>query len=463
MVVLRSGSNTFDQNPDYEEKNGKPSLSQKTKMHSISSKQVQWITFISLVIDLLGFTVILPLFPAILQYYSKHDSSGLYSLLQNSIRSFQDLLNVPEEFNSVLFGGVLGSLFSFLQFLSSPIFGALSDVYGRKPIIIFSLIGISVSYGLWFIASNFVIFVLARIIGGLCKGNVSLSYSVMTDILDPQSRSKGMALIGVAFSIGFIIGPVVGVGFSKWGTSGWFAASAFYAFSLSLVNILFCSYYFQETLPKNKRLETLKTGFEEVSGFINPLRLFGFNAVHSLGSTERQKLRYLGKIYFFFLFVYSGLEFTVTFVTHYNHDFDSMAQGKMFMYLGIIMAVVQGGFVRRIKDGQEQKMCLISFGIMIPSFCIIGVSSSKTVLYIGLTLYAVGSSLMVPCLTALASQLGPVSQKGTILGIWRSLGALARASGPVVACFGFWSLGSGWSYSIGGCLLIIPLIMTRKL
>ncbi|KAB7505361.1 Tetracycline resistance protein, class C, partial [Armadillidium nasatum] len=209
MVVLRSGSSTFNQNADYEEKNGKHSL-----------------------------------------YYSKHDSSGLYSLLQNSIRSFQGLLNVPEEFNSVLFGGVLGSLFSFLQFLSSPIFGALSDVYGRKPIIIFSLIGISVSYGLWFIASNFVIFVLARIIGGLCKGNVSLSYSVMTDILDPQSRSKGMALIGVAFSIGFIIGPVVGVGFSKWGTSGWFAASAFYAFALSLGNILFCSYYFQETLPK---------------------------------------------------------------------------------------------------------------------------------------------------------------------------------------------------------------------
>ncbi|MCL4137032.1 UNVERIFIED_CONTAM: hypothetical protein GTU68_049449, partial [Idotea baltica] len=213
-------------------------------------KKIQVITFIHLVIDLLGFTVILPLFPALLDYYSKHDNSGLYYFLQNKVESFQSFFDVPKEFNSILFGGVLGSMFSLLQFLSSPVCGALSDIYGRKPILLCCLIGISMSYSLWFVASNFAIFVLSRIVGGLCKGNVSLSYSIMTDILDASSRSRGMALIGVAFSIGFIIGPAVGVAFSKWGTSGWFATSALYALVLSLLNICFCSFYFKETLPK---------------------------------------------------------------------------------------------------------------------------------------------------------------------------------------------------------------------
>ncbi|KAF2351000.1 Major facilitator superfamily, partial [Trinorchestia longiramus] len=154
--------------------------------------QMKYVVFLSLVLDLLGFTVILPLFPALLDYYSKHDSSGLYATLLSGVSSFQSALGVPARFNSVLFGGVLGSLFSLLQFLSSPLTGALSDVYGRKPLLIATLVGVGASYAVWAVASSFSVFVLARIIGGLSKGNVSLSYSVMTDILDASTRAGGM-------------------------------------------------------------------------------------------------------------------------------------------------------------------------------------------------------------------------------------------------------------------------------
>lgn len=418
--------------------------------------------FISLVLDLLGFTVILPLFPALLDYYSKNDASGLYAASLTWVITFQQWIGIPSRFHSVLFGGLLGSLFSFLQFLASPITGAMSDVYGRKPIFICSLIGVAVSYGMWAVASNFTLFVLARIIGGTTKGNVSLAYSVMTDISDEKSRAKGMALIGVAFSVGFTIGPAVGAVFSRWGSTGWFAASAVYALSLALCNIVYFYIFFKETLPETKRRTSVASGLSQAWELINPKSLFSFSPVKGLEKEERAKLIRLGHVYFIYLFLYSGLEFTLTFVTHHKHSYDSMAQGRMFSFLGVVMALMQGGYVRRVKDGSEKSMANKGLMMMIPAFILIGASETNWGLYTGLTFYALGSSMMVPCLTALASCHGSESHKGTLLGIWRSLGALARAIGPVVTSIGFWSVGAELCYIIGGLSMLIPLIMLQS-
>ncbi|XP_042238235.1 major facilitator superfamily domain-containing protein 10-like isoform X2 [Homarus americanus] len=454
MVIMRSGTRTkkdTSQNATLEaESNGKTmSGSSETSLHSekadstsVSNKapsKMQGIVFMSLILDLLGFTVILPLFPALLDYYSKHDTSGLYSTLLSWVATFQHLIGIPARFNSVLFGGLLGSLFSLLQFLASPITGALSDVYGRKPIYICTLIGVAASYGMWALASNFAVFVLARIIGGATKGNVSLAYSVMTDISDEKSRAKGMALIGVAFSIGFTIGPAVGAMFSRWGSTGWFAASAMYALALALCNIVYTYIFFKETLPETNRRKSVASGLSQAWELINPRSLFSFSPVKGLEKQERAKLVQLGRVYFLYLFLYSGLEFTLTFVTHHKHSYDSMAQGRMFSYLGLVMALMQGGYVRRVKDGSEKAMANKGLIMMIPAFILIGASETNWGLYTGLTLYALGSSMMVPCLTALASYHGAESHKGTLLGIWRSLGALARAVGPVVTSIGQYS------------------------
>lgn len=99
-----------------------------------------YIIFVSLLLDLLAFTIILPLLPTILERYRHDDSSGLYVHLSSQIRYFQEMLGAPDRYSSVLFGGFLGSMFSFLQFVASPIMGALSDCYGRKPILLFSLV-----------------------------------------------------------------------------------------------------------------------------------------------------------------------------------------------------------------------------------------------------------------------------------------------------------------------------------
>lgn len=117
-----------------------------THKHEIQSHKTHksvHIIFVSLLLDLLAFTIILPLLPTILERYRHDDSSGLYVRLSSQIRYFQELLGAPDRYSSVLFGGFLGSMFSFLQFVVSPIMGALSDCYGRKPILLFSLVSLT--------------------------------------------------------------------------------------------------------------------------------------------------------------------------------------------------------------------------------------------------------------------------------------------------------------------------------
>lgn len=472
MAILRSGTKTKgeriqDVGEEVEEQiTGKIAVNgDSVSMKGDSKKgmsRMQTVMFISLLLDLLGFTVILPLFPALLDFYAKNDSSGLYARLVTWVSAFQDMIGIPSQFHSVLFGGLLGSLFSFLQFLSSPITGALSDVYGRKPIFIGTLVGVALSYAAWAVASSFPLFIMARIIGGTTKGNVSLAYSIMTDILDEKSRAKGMALIGIAFSVGFTIGPAVGAMFSRWGSSGWFMISAIYALVLAVLNILYFSIFFEETLPESKRRKSVGTGLSQAWELINPSALFTFRAVKGLEKKERGKLIQLGWVYFLYLFLYSGLEFTMTFVTHHKHNYNSMDQGRMFSYLGLVMALMQGGYVRRVKDGKEKNMATKGLVMMLPAFILIGISETSLGLYSGLTLYALGSSMMVPCLTALASCHGSESQKGTLLGIWRSLGALARAIGPVVTSIGFWCMGAELCYIIGGVFMIVPLVVLQS-
>ena len=125
-----------------------------------------YVVFFGLIIDLLAFTLILPLLPQLLEHYKKNDTEGgLYHYLDLKVRWFGTWLQAPDEFIPVLFGGLIGSLFSFLQFVASPMIGGLSDYYGRRPMLLLTAIGITISYGIWCKASTFSLFVLARIIG----------------------------------------------------------------------------------------------------------------------------------------------------------------------------------------------------------------------------------------------------------------------------------------------------------
>ncbi|XP_049960530.1 major facilitator superfamily domain-containing protein 10 [Schistocerca serialis cubense] len=432
---------------------------------SLKSHPSVYIIFVSLLLDLLAFTMILPLLPSLLDHYRQNDKpDGLYPWLLSKIRYFQQIVGAPDRFNSVLFGGFLGSMYSFLQFLASPLVGGVSDVYGRKPVMLVCLIGISFSYVLWALSSSFLLFVFARIIGGISKGNVSLSMAIITDVSSSATRGRGMALVGIAFSVGFIVGPVIGAMFARWaqGQSGdWFVTPALFAFGLSLLDVLFVTLFFKETLPKNKRASSVAGSLGQAAAYISIPDLFLFRAVKNISKEDLRKLQTLGLIYFVYLFLYSGLEFTLTFLTHHKFNYTSMQQGWMFFVIGLTMAVMQGSYVRKLPEHKIKPTAVLGLLLIVPAFIVTGLATSVIGLYIGLLLFAVSTAMVVPCMMTLASKYGSHDQKGTVMGIFRSLGALARAVGPIIASIGYWSIGSTPTYIMGGTLLLWPWLKLK--
>ena len=169
-VQLRSGAKlSGDGEKDSSELlNESNNNTKKVAGASQSDNRMTYVVFFGLIIDLLAFTLILPLLPQLLEHYKKHDvEGGLYNFLDANVKWFGSLLGAPNEFIPVLFGGLIGSLFSFLQFVASPMIGGLSDYYGRRPVLLMTAIGIAISYAVWCKASTFALFVLARVIGKL--------------------------------------------------------------------------------------------------------------------------------------------------------------------------------------------------------------------------------------------------------------------------------------------------------
>jgi len=431
---------------------------------SSGSRRYILVVFTSLLLDLLSFTLILPLLPAVLDYYERHDASGSYPRLVERVRSFQAAVGAPDRFTAVLIAGLLGSMFSLLQFLTAPLTGRLSDKYGRRPVLILCLTGITVSYALWHRAASFPIFVAARVVGGLSKGNVNLSSAIVTDVTSREERGRGMAWLGVAFSLGFIIGPMMGAAFAaSYGRdsgAALYQAPAALATTLSALNVLFVYLALPESLPAERRGDAAAR--ENLLHYISPYALLKFRLVRCADGPSQEALRRIGLVYFLYLFFFSGVEFTLTFHCHTRFHYTSMQQGYMFLYMGVIMALVQGGYVRRIPERKMERTGLVGIALLLPSFLLMAFAYTQLGLYAGFTLYALSTAVCVPCLSTVAARFGGPQQKGAVTGVFRSLGSLARALGPVIFSTLFWLTGATVCYCTAAAAMLIPLVLLAQ-
>ncbi|XP_061276999.1 major facilitator superfamily domain-containing protein 10 isoform X1 [Bos javanicus] len=352
------------------------------------------VVFLGLLLDLLAFTLLLPLLPGLLESHGRaHDP--LYGSWQRGVDWFAAAIGMPAEkrYNSVLFGGLIGSVFSLLQFLSAPLTGALSDCLGRRPGMLLSLAGVATSYAVWAASKSFAAFLASRVIGGISKGNVSLCTAIVADLGSPSARSKGMAVIGVAFSLGFTLGPTLGA-FLPSDTVPWLAL----LFAVSDLLFIWC--FLPETLPPEKRAPSVTLGFRAAADLLSPLALLRFSAVARgrdpptgvrLGS-----LRGLGLVYFLYLFLFSGLEFTLSFLVHQRFRFSRVEQGKMFFFIGLTMATIQGAYARRIRPGREIAAVKQAILLLIPASLFVGWGHTLPILGLGLLLYSWASPWCPP-------------------------------------------------------------------
>lgn len=428
------------------------------------SKKILKLMFLTMFMDLVGFSIIFPMFPAMAKYYLEVDRdnfflSGMMDLISNIQTISLSADGTPQMTTIVLFGGLLGALYSLLQFIAAPFWGAVSDRVGRRPVLLISVFGLFVSYVIWFFSGSFTLLIIARLVGGLMSGNLSIASAVVSDVTDAKNRSKGMAAIGIAFALGFVFGPAMGGILSMYNPVAHypelaaygvnpFSAAAALAAILSFINF----FTIWRTFP-----ETLKPGVKNhIERSSNPFKIFKPLPLPGINLTNFA--------YFFFITAFSGMEFTLTFLAVERLGYTSMDNAYMFIFIGFIIGMVQGGYVRR-KAHQvgERKMSFQGLIAIVPGLIILAFAKAGWMLYAGLFFLSLGSAMIIPCLTSLASFYSPSHMQGQALGIFRSLGALGRVIGPVYASLVYWKFGSVNAYLIGAVLIVIPAFLVKRL
>ncbi|TVY59045.1 Major facilitator superfamily domain-containing protein, partial [Lachnellula suecica] len=262
-------------------------------------KKVLRVVFISLLLDLISFTFILPLFPSLLEFYRSQEAPVEFSSSNKSPSVLAHILTylnaykasfsrpIDSRYDIVLLGGALGSLFSILQAMASPIIGTLSDKYGRRTALLCSMVGNILSVLLWVCATDFRTFLLSRVVGGLSEGNVQLAIAIATDISDEKQRGATMALVGICFSISFTFGPALGAWLSTISSvkANPFATAAGFSLFLIVTETLYLYYCLPETLPSKVASAKLAGAPAATNGVTKPTTRS--NAQAKLVSSEK--------------------------------------------------------------------------------------------------------------------------------------------------------------------------------
>ena len=423
------------------------------------------VIFLTLFLDLVGFSIIFPLFPAMLDYYLPSGDGG-HSLLGQLIAPLANWAERsgaadPRFMTAVLFGGILGSLYSILQFICAPLWGAYSDRVGRRKVLLITISGLALSYILWFFAASFWVLVLARVLGGAMGGNLSVATAAVADTTTRAKRSSGLAIIGIAFGLGFIVGPAIGGVFAlidlteiapslkAFGVNP-FSVPALVSLTLTVVNLAWVYRRFKETLPESKRRQAKS----ERRGL----------AVFRIFQCPEPATRRTNFVYLIYMLAFSGMEFTLTFLAVERFAFSPAQNGGMFVFIGFILVLVQGGIVRRLATPVgEKRLALAGLACGVAAFLALAMAMQLGLFFGALALMAFSIGLASPTLSALVSLYSNESDQGANLGIFRSAGSLARAIGPLVAAFVYFVYGSKSAYLFGAVVVILPLVMALKL
>ncbi len=375
------------------------------------------VIFLTVFIDLIGFGIVVPL----IALYSRNFHATGWEI------------------------GIIGASYSAAQFVFAPIWGRLSDRLGRRPMLLFSTAGAALSYVVFAFASGIsnpttalTLLLVSRIFAGACGGNITVAQAYIADITPPENRSKRMGLIGMAFGLGFICGPIIaGIGLRVWGDTGpgWLAAG------ICALNFLLALFILAESRKPSSEPAKARPHLAQ----------WGHTLSHP-------KIGLLILIFFLATFAFSCFEITLPLLI--NDDFNlnltrdelhhATTITTLFVYCGLIGAFVQGGATGRLvkKLGESKLIALSLFltgismvflpfvkgnGQLIWSRLFSAGNGPWVQMLVVLALLAIGSQMTRPPLFGMLSNLTPENEQGATIGVAQGMGSLARIFGPLFA------------------------------
>jgi len=364
--------------------------------------------FFTVFLDLLGLGIIIPILPALLL-----DPIG-------------GILPITYSFSArtLLYGFLIAS-YPLAQFFGAPILGALADSRGRKKLLILSLFGTVVGYAVFIagiLTGNILLLFLGRALDGFTGGNISIAQSAIADISTEETKARNFGLIGMAFGLGFIIGPYVGGKLSDPAVVSWFTyATPFYlSIFLASLNVLLVVLNFPETIAKVRLVKV-----NAFTGFSNIRKAFSYKNLRVMFLVVF--LLTVGFNFFtqfFQVFLYGKFKFTQSQI------------GDFFAYMGLWIAISQGAVLRPLsKKFKSAKILSVSIILLAISFPFLLIPKDRFWLYLIVPFIAIFQGLNQPNGTAIISNLSDKDKQGEILGINQSISSLAQAIPPIIAGF----------------------------
>lgn len=368
-----------------------------------------WIIFLTIFLDMLGLGILIPILPMLVA------PSSSFSITPSGWTTAEGYIML----------GWLMAVFPIFQFLFTPILGQLSDRFGRKKVLLVSILGTALSYMLFaygLYAKNLPILFIARGIDGISGANISTASAVIGDISEPAKRARNFGLIGVSLGLGFILGPFLGGKLSDPTLINWFNVTTpfYFAALMSFINLVLVMRKLPETLPV-----TIRQKIDITKPFNNIKKAFLIPGIANI---------------MFPIFLFNmGFTFFTTFfgvVLAVKYGFNQSMIGDFFAYTGLMMVLVQGGVVRRLSgkvaDHKVLKFSMFITGISLIIYCFIPTTHSHY-LYLIPPFLALGASLTRAFSQALLINIAPENVRGEIMGINSSNFALAQIFPSILA------------------------------
>ena len=385
--------------------------------------------FITVLVDVIGLGIIIPIVPKLIE-----NLTGL---------------GISE---ASKYGGFLVFSFALMQFIFSPVLGALSDKFGRRPILLLSLFGLGLDYIFHAFAPTIAWLFAGRLIAGIMGASFTTATAYIADISTPEKRSQNFGLIGAAFGLGFIIGPIIGGVASKFGTNVPF----FIAAGLTLLNVIYGYFILPESLSLENRRE------------------FNWKRANPIGSLKQLK-KYpvvsglIASLLLLFIASHS-VQSNWTYYTMFKFQWTPEIVGYSLAVVGLLIAFVQGFLIRKVipKFG-ENKTIYFGMAFYILGLILFGLAPKGWMMFLFLIPYCLGG-IAGPALQGIISKQVPDNEQGELQGALTSLMSLTAIIGPLVMnnLFAYATNKNsliylpGASFYLGAVLMIIAVFLTYK-